>query len=65
MRVQKGKRGKHCQYLRGDIDLELERRGLLIGERLRCRGGGGDLLGGLLGRLGGDLKQAIPLRKLS
>lgn len=40
--------------LRGDIDLELERRGLLIGERLRCRGGGGDLLGGLLGRLGGD-----------
>lgn len=43
-------------YLRGESDLERDRPGLLRGERLRRRGGG-DLLGGLLGRLGGDLEQ--------
>lgn len=42
-------------YLRGDADLERERPSLRIGERLRRRGGG-DLLGGLLTRLGGDLR---------
>ena len=43
-------------YLRGEADLERERAGLRTGERLRRRGGG-DLLGGLLTRLGGDLEQ--------
>lgn len=38
--------------LRGEIDRERERRGRRRGERLRRRGGG-DLLGGLLKRLGG------------
>lgn len=38
--------------LLGDIDLERERAGLRIGERLRLRIG--DLLGGLRGRLGGE-----------
>ena len=42
-------------YLRGDTDLEQERASLRIGDRLRRRGGG-DRLGGLLARLGGDLK---------
>ena len=39
-------------YLRGEIDLE--RAGLRIGERLRLRLKG-DLLGGLRARLGGEL----------
>ena len=43
-------------YLRGDTDLDRERAGLRIGERLRRRGGG-DRLGGLLARLSGDLKR--------
>ena len=42
-------------YLLGDIDLERDRGGLRIGERLRLRLSG-DLLGGLRGRLGGDLR---------
>lgn len=38
--------------LLGDTDLERERKGLRIGERLRLRSG--DLLGGLRARLGGE-----------
>ena len=41
-------------YLLGEIDLERERTGLRIGERLRLRLKG-DLLGGLRARLGGEL----------
>lgn len=41
-------------HLLGDGDREGERAGLLIGERLRRRPTG-DLLGGLRGRLGGEL----------
>lgn len=43
-------------YLRGEMDLERERTGLRIGDRLRLRIG--DLLGGLRSLLGGDLKHA-------
>lgn len=39
--------------LRGETDLDRDRTGLRIGERVRRRGGG-DLLGGLLARLGGE-----------
>lgn len=40
-------------YLRGESDLERERPGRRIGERLRLRCG--DLLGGLRARLAGEL----------
>ena len=50
------------RYLRGETDLERERAGLRIGERLQRRTGG-DLLGGLRARLGGELdKRADSLR---
>lgn len=41
-------------YLLGEIDLDRDLAGLRIGERLRLRSG--DLLGGLRGRLGGELR---------
>lgn len=48
-------------YLRGEIDLECERIGLRIGERVRLRGTG-DLLGGLRARLG-ELHKKILLKE--
>lgn len=47
---------KPTHYLRGEADIEREWAGLRTGERLRRRGGG-DLLGGLRARLGGDLNK--------
>jgi len=49
-------------YLRGENDLERERADLRIGERVRLRPIG-DLLGGLRGRLGGDLQENIHFLK--
>lgn len=49
-------------YLRGENDLERERADLRIGERVRLRPIG-DLLGGLRGRLGGDLEGNIHFLK--
>lgn len=48
-------------YLRGEIDREREWRGRRRGERLRRRGGG-DLLGGLLNRLGGGDLSKFPTK---
>lgn len=54
---------KPIHYLRGEADIERERAGLRTGERLRRRGG--DLLGGLRARLGGELdKMEDSLRKI-
>lgn len=50
---------RQFEYLRGrEDDLERERTGLRIGERLRRRPMG-DLLGGLRARLGGELHKNI------
>lgn len=50
----------YVRYLRGEIDLERERIGLRIGERVRLRGIG-DLLGGLRTRLG-ELQMKLVLK---
>lgn len=46
---------KFMHYRLGEMDLDRERIGLLIGERLDRRPTG-DLLGGLLARRGGELQ---------